>query len=142
MVVNPFMPVGYQYQGLAQQQSQQQTGLVWVLGEENAKSYPVAPNNTIALWDSEKMVIYLKTVDAFGRPSMSILDYTMRKPKDPPTVPAGNTQNAAEAENKAPQGAPTYVTREELTQALKDLEERLKGGRSDVESAVSDDKSK
>ncbi len=47
-------------------------------GEAAAKSYLIAPNSTVALWDSEKTVIYLKSADASGMPSMKILDYTIR----------------------------------------------------------------
>ena len=47
-------------------------------GEAGAKSYMVAPNTTVQLWDSEAQVIYLKSADASGMPSMKILDYTIR----------------------------------------------------------------
>ena len=39
----------------------------------------VAPNNTIALWDSESQTVYLKSADASGMPSMRTLDYTIRE---------------------------------------------------------------
>ena len=52
--------------------------LIWVQGEAGAKSYLIAPNNTVPLWDSEAQVIYLKSADASGMPSMKILDYTIR----------------------------------------------------------------
>ena len=60
----------------APQQTQQ--GIIWVQGEQAAKSYLVAPNTTVQLWDSEEKVIYLKSADASGMPSMKILDYTIR----------------------------------------------------------------
>lgn len=67
-----------------QQQSQVvqpsvQNGIIWVQGEAGAKSYLVAPNNTVQLWDSESQTIYLKSADASGMPSMKILDYTIRE---------------------------------------------------------------
>lgn len=52
--------------------------LIWVQGIEAAKSYMVAPNNTVTLWDSERQSIYLKSADAVGMPSMRIIDYTFR----------------------------------------------------------------
>ena len=52
--------------------------LLWVQGEAGAKSYMVAPNQTVVLWDSEQDVIYIKSADASGMPSIRILDYTMR----------------------------------------------------------------
>lgn len=51
---------------------------IWVQGETGAKSYLVAPNATVELWDSDAPVIYLKSADANGMPSMKILDYTTR----------------------------------------------------------------
>lgn len=58
--------------------SQTQNSIIWVQGEAGAKSYLVAPNSTVQLWDSESQVIYLKSADASGMPSMKILDYTIR----------------------------------------------------------------
>lgn len=60
--------------------------MLW-LSEEQARSYPVAPNNTVPIWDTENQVIYLKSADMMGRPSMKILDYTIREePKDEITI--------------------------------------------------------
>ena len=53
--------------------------IIWVQGEAGAKSYMVAPNTTVALWDSETQTIYLKSADASGMPSMRILDYKIRQ---------------------------------------------------------------
>jgi hypothetical protein len=50
-----------------------------VQGEAGAKSYMVAPNTTIALWDSESQTVYLKSADASGMPSMRVLDYQIRE---------------------------------------------------------------
>lgn len=60
------------------QQQPQQTGIIWVQGEAAAKSYLVAPNSTVQLWDSEAQTIYLKSADASGMPSIKVLDYTIR----------------------------------------------------------------
>lgn len=54
------------------------SSLIWVQGEAAAKSYPVAPNSSVALWDSEANVIYVKSADMSGMPSLKVLDYTMR----------------------------------------------------------------
>ena len=70
-----------------QQPTQQSSGLIWVQGEAGAKSYLVAPNNTVQLWDSESQTIYLKSADASGMPSMRILDYTIR-PEGSQGIPA------------------------------------------------------
>ena len=64
-----------------------QGGRIWVQGEAGAKSYLVAPNNTVDLWDSENQVIYQKSADASGMPSVKVLDYTVRDPAKQPSVP-------------------------------------------------------
>ena len=55
-----------------------QSALNWVQGEAGAKSYLVAPNSTVVLWDSESPTIYIKSSDASGLPKMRVLDYTER----------------------------------------------------------------
>ena len=60
------------------QPTQGSSSLIWVQGEAGAKSYMVAPNNTVALWDSESQTVYLKSADASGMPSMRVLDYQIR----------------------------------------------------------------
>lgn len=79
---NPYQTQLQQYpftQPYAQQvQRQDNSNLLWVQGESGAKSYLVAPNTTVVLFDSESQTIYLKSADATGLPSMRILDYTIR----------------------------------------------------------------
>lgn len=70
-----FFPTGYQPYF---QNGNNQSGLTWVTGETAAKSYPVAPNSAVALWDSEANVVYIKSADASGMPSVKVLDYTVR----------------------------------------------------------------
>lgn len=52
--------------------------MIWVLGQTEAESYPVAPNNSVVLWDKNNPTIYIKSVNAQGMPSMRILDFTER----------------------------------------------------------------
>lgn len=57
----------------------QSNGIVWVQGESAAKSFPVAPNTTVMLLDSESSVFYLKTSDASGMPlPLRVFDYKER----------------------------------------------------------------
>ena len=56
--------------------------IIWVQGEMGAKAFAIAPNSTMALWDSEAQIIYLKQSDMMGKPTMQILDYTIREQKD------------------------------------------------------------
>ena len=87
-----YFPTGYQPQfnyptqfntqptqmGVGANPSNTPSALTWVQGEAGAKSYLVAPNQTVTLWDSEAQIIYLKSADASGMPSIKILDYTIR----------------------------------------------------------------
>ena len=94
MAYNNGFPVGYQSAPIYYPQSNvspmmnnlpqapqnnASNGIIWVQGEAGAKSYLVAPNNTVQLWDSESQTIYLKSADASGMPSMKVLDYKIRE---------------------------------------------------------------
>ena len=52
--------------------------MLWVLGQTEAESYLVAPNNSVTLWDKNKDTVYIKSVNGQGVPSMRILDYKER----------------------------------------------------------------
>ena len=52
--------------------------MIWVLNENEATSYPVAPNNSVVLWDKSNPTIYVKSVNMNGMPSMRILDFKER----------------------------------------------------------------
>ena len=93
MAYNSYFPAGYQPMYYPQQNQVQGTqmslpnqpqqpqinnGIIWVQGEAAAKSYPIAPNSSVPLWDSEANVIYIKSADMSGMPSIKVLDYTMR----------------------------------------------------------------
>ena len=60
--------------------SQAQSGTpIWVQGEAGAKSYMVAPGNTVMLMDSENQVFYIKSADQSGMPlPLRIFDYCER----------------------------------------------------------------
>ena len=59
-------------------QTQPTNDMIWVLNENEATSYPVAPNNSVVLWDKSNPTIYVKSVNANGMPSMRVLDFTER----------------------------------------------------------------
>lgn len=82
--------------------NQNQPGIIWVPSEQAASEYLVAPNNAVALWDSNNPVIYLKQADASGKPHMTIYDLVERTQANrPPT--AASMRPAME-----------YVTRDEF----------------------------
>jgi hypothetical protein len=76
------------------------TGIIWVLGEAEAKSYPVAPGNTVILWDKDNPTIFVKSADAAGIPSLRVLDWKERSPQ----TTSESMQNASS----------DYVRREEF----------------------------
>ena len=59
-------------------QPQQNSGIIWIQGLQAAKSFLIAPNTTVPLFDTETQSIYLKSADSSGMPSLKILDYTIR----------------------------------------------------------------
>lgn len=71
----------------------QNNPIIWVSGEAGAKAFLVAPNTTVQLWDSENPVIFLKSADASGMPSMKILDYTIREGEKPQNAPLKSEMN-------------------------------------------------
>ena len=140
MPYNNYFPVGYQsaqpyypqayvpqMQNVPQMQQQQQTqqqapamstGIIWVQGEAGAKSYLVAPNTTVQLWDSERQTIYIKSADASGMPSIKTLDYTIRE------LPQNTVSFAPDFDSKA------FATKEEvnaLAEQITALKSNLEG---------------
>ena len=132
MAYNSYYPMYPQYfntmqnQQVQQPQQQPQTGIIWVSGIAGAKGFLVAPNTTVQLWDSEAQIIYLKSADASGMPSIKIIDYTIRDMSQP--IQQQPTQSTA------------YVTQKEFDE-LKQQVQQILGGRKD-ESTIStaDDK--
>ena len=61
--------------------------MIFVLGQNEAESYPVAPNATVTMWDKNQKTFYIKTANAQGIPSMQIYDFTERvqTPSNSPT---------------------------------------------------------
>ena len=99
---NPMGQFNQQYQQPMSQTIQQATmqtqptnDFLWVLNENEATSYPVAPNNTVTLWDKNLPTIYIKSVNAQGVPSMRILDFTERSAAAAKTtsMPSFDSQN-------------------------------------------------
>lgn len=70
------------------------TGIIWVDRNE-ALSYPVAPNNAVALWDKNDAVIYLKQADGTGKPTIKVYDLVERIEK--PTESNSGTEGKVTA---------------------------------------------
>lgn len=86
-------------QGQAQMQGQEQMmnqSRIWVRGQAGADKFLMTPNTTVPLWDMDDQIIYLKSTDASGQPSMITLDYQVRPTA--PVIPAGNVQGITREE--------------------------------------------
>lgn len=95
----------------AQAQPASNSGIVWVQGEQAAKSYLVAAGNSVLLMDSDASRFYLKTADASGMPlPLRVFEYK--------EIQAGQPQ--------LPQTV-DYIKRDEFDQ-LKSMVEQIKGG--------------
>ena len=97
-------PATYQPNYFLQPAPQQNNnnGLVWVQGESGAKSYLVAPGNTVLLMDSESQKFYIKSADNSGMPQpLRVFEYKEVLQGEQPTD--------------------KYVTREELDKRLSEL---------------------
>ena len=127
---NPYMPP--MQDNLAQLRQQQmqaippmpqnplpQSGVQWVSGEQEARSWMVAPNAAVALWDSTAPTVYLKQADASGKPTLKVYDLVERLASAP------DTQKAPVAE---------YVTRKEFD-ALAALVSEMKGKKRQEEKS-------
>ncbi len=111
---NPYQQNYYNPQMNQQMQSQpiQQTApaqpnnapssIIWINGINEAATYPVAPNNAVALWDSSAPTIYLKQADPSGKPTIKIFDLVER------------TQTPVEAAKKEEVKLHDYATKNDL----------------------------
>lgn len=102
--------------------------MIWVLSEGEAQSYPVAPNNSVILWDKNSDVVYIKSVNAQNVPSFRVLDYKERTADNAPKTPT---------EHKCTCGD-NFVLKKDF-QALQDEFEAL---RSELEELKSKPKAK
>ena len=100
-----------QYQQPIAQPQQSGNGLIWVQGEAGAKSYLVAPGNTVMLMDSESERFYIKSADASGMPlPLRVFAYqelTQQGVQTPVVAEQPNLNN--------------FITREEFEQRIASL---------------------
>lgn len=106
--------------------AQTTSDMIWVLGQTEAESYPVAPNNSVVLWDKSNPTIYVKSVNAQGIPSMRTLDFVERVQNAPQTP----VEHACQCGDK-------FVTKEEL-RALQGKYDDLTAKYEDLMSKLTD----
>lgn len=81
------------------------TGIIWVQGEAGAKSFLVAPGQSVLLMDSESNSFFIKSSDTSGMPlPLRVFDYVERVVEKKETA------------------SPDFITREEFERRMKDLE--------------------
>ena len=121
MAFNNGFPVTYpyyqpQYIPPAQPSQTNNNSLIWVQGEQAAKSYLISPNTTVALWDSDDQKIYLKSADASGMPSIKTLKYIIEE--------SGQSEPTAKVEYAKQSDL------DKLKERLDHLYDELEGGKS------------
>lgn len=87
--------------------------MIWVLNENEATAYPVAPNNSVVLWDKNQPTIYIKSADANGVPSMRVLDFEERN-----TLPKSQ-EHVCKCSDK-------YVTKDDFSELQEEFEKLKK----------------
>ena len=98
-------------QNAPQQAQPQSNGIIWVQGEQAAKGYPVAPNQSVLLMDSEQSAFYIKSADNAGMPQpLRIFDYSERKAEQMP----------------AQQVEQNFVTHTEFEEKLEEIKSMIK----------------
>ena len=121
MAFNNGFPMTYpQMYSQYQPPSQNSSGIIWVSGLAGAKSFMVAPNASVVLFDSEAQCVYIKSADASGMPSIKVLDYTIRD------------QQAVQTPFSHP--AADYATKEEigdLRAEIERLKAQMKGAKNE-----------
>jgi hypothetical protein len=114
-------PVSYQPSG--------GSGITWVDGVSSARAYPVANGTSILLMDSNESAFYIKSADQSGMPSLRIFDYAERvqnqQSGQPQVAQAPQNQEATAQANAPKIDMSLYVTRDELDQAKKAIEEKI-----------------
>lgn len=107
---------------------QTNNGLVWVQGEAAAKSYPVAPNSTVMLMDSEGERFYLKSADASGMPlPLRVFEYKERTETTQQTA-GGSVAAFDDLDNK-------FVTRDEFERRMASIAPQKKSKNKLTEDA-------
>lgn len=126
----PYNPYFSQYSAFQNPQTQPQYvpnmqgaqqpvhGFVYVTGMEGARAYPLPPNSDMPLFDSKEDVLYIKTTDGAGFP-------TVRRVELPNML---NEERANESGD--------YVTHDELERALADMRSMIGGANGPASKAT------
>lgn len=100
---NPYMP-----QPFTMDPQRNQMQLIRVTGMEGAKAYQMPPNSVVPLFDADNDIMYVKSTDGAGFPTIRTFAFQP-------------IENKQEPEQQ-------YVTREEFDAAMKHLREAIGNG--------------
>ena len=117
-------------------QQPQTNGLIWIQGEQAAKSYLVAPNTTVLLMDSEASRFYLKSCDASGMPMLRVFEYKETTQSMPAKSAETQTADLSGYVTKAELDAFRDEINGILKNVPKQVSRRAKEVPEDAESAV------
>ncbi len=108
---------------------QNQSGIIWISGQNEALAYPVAPNNAVTLWSQTEPVVYLKQADATGKPTLKIYDLVER------------SQTASNATSNSDDKTVEYATKSDLSAVVgvvKGFDELIGSLKSDIDNMKGD----
>ena len=105
----PTQPSQFQYTPSTQPQQQPVHGFVYVTGIDGARAYPLPPNSDMPLFDSKEDVLYVKTTDGAGFPTVK---------RVPLEYPVEESQGGVSGD---------YVTRDELDRKLSEMLKMIGG---------------
>ena len=127
---SPYHTTGtnYPYPSYGVNQSAPNT-IVWVQGELGARNYPVAPNTSVLLMDTESSRFYIKSVDLMGVPTVRTYTYRGLYETEPEVVsekevealPAPTkTESKPQNETKS-----DYISRKEFEELKKTVDDLM-----------------
>ena len=97
------------YTGAQPAAYQQNSGIIWVQGENAAKAYPVSAGQSLLLMDTEDNVMYIKSIDQSGMPlPLRIFDYKER------------------TETKETSKTTEYISREEFNKFKDEIKDEIR----------------
>ena len=106
---NGYAPSYLSTYGMQPQMNNTNTNIVWTMGLESAKAYPLMPGRTVLLMDSETPRFFIKTVDNNGYAALKA--YTFQ---EEPTTPVAKGEE------------PDYVTRAQFEAAMANVMNELR----------------
>lgn len=97
--------------------------IVWVTGELGARNYPIAPNTSILLMDSEASRFYIKSADILGVQTVRSYEYSEITGTTKPAESEKTTEKVETVAESKPQN--DYVSREEFDELKKTIDELM-----------------